>query len=101
MPKKIVGKRPIFGPKPLVNPFGKMSIFQLFEPNPWINFFGKISTSGFSGLERRFFALEYSKRHFPKKKKDWKMAIFGPKPWVNPFGKLSIFQLVKLFFFIA
>ena len=29
--KKKVGKMAIFGPKPLVNPFGKMSIFRLFE----------------------------------------------------------------------
>ena len=26
-----VGKMAIFGPKPWVNPFGKMSIFRLFE----------------------------------------------------------------------
>ena len=29
--KKKVGKMAIFGPKPWVNPFGKMSIFRLFE----------------------------------------------------------------------
>ena len=29
--KKKVGKSAIFGPKPWVNPFGKMSIFGLFE----------------------------------------------------------------------
>ena len=29
--KKNVGKMAIFGPKPWVNPFGKMSIFRLFE----------------------------------------------------------------------
>ena len=29
--KKEVGKMAIFGPKPWVNPFGKMSIFGLFE----------------------------------------------------------------------
>ena len=31
LPKKKVGKMAIFGPKPWVNPFGKMSIFLLFE----------------------------------------------------------------------
>ena len=32
MPKnKKVGKMAIFGPKPWVNPFGKMSVFRLFE----------------------------------------------------------------------
>ena len=30
-PKKKVGKMTIFGPKPWVNPFGKMPIFGLFE----------------------------------------------------------------------
>ena len=29
--KKKVGKMAIFGPKPWVNPFGKMSIFRLVE----------------------------------------------------------------------
>ena len=31
LPKKKVRKMAIFGPKPWVNPFGKMSIFRLFE----------------------------------------------------------------------
>ena len=73
----------MFGPKPWVNPFEKMSIFLTFL------------TSFFYSLEWRFLVLEYSKRHFPGlyclKKKVGKMAIFGPKPWVNPFGKMSIF----------
>ena len=29
--KRTVGKMAIFGPKPWVNPLGKMSIFRLFE----------------------------------------------------------------------
>ena len=83
----------IFGQKPWVNPFGKMSIFRLF------------STFCYYSLERRFLVLEYDKRHFPglycPKKKLKKMAIFGPKPWVNPFGKMSIFRLFELLVFIA
>ena len=67
----------IFGPEPWVNPFGKMSIFRLFE------------LLFFYSLEKRFFVLEYHKRHFPglycQKKKVGKMAIFGPKRWLNPF----------------
>ena len=82
----------IFGPKPWVNPFGKMLIFRLFE-------------LFFYSLERRFLFLDYHKRQFPglycQKKKVEKMAIFGPKPWVNPFGKISIFRLFELLFFIA
>ena len=74
----------IFGPKPWVNPFGKMSIFFTF----W--------TSCFYSLKRRFLVVEYHKRHFPGlyclKNKVGKMAIFGPKPWVNPFGKMSVFS---------
>ena len=139
----------ILGPKPWVNPFGKMSIFKKFwtscfyslqrrffvveyrkrlfpninylkreigkmdkfGPKPWANPFKKnfnfstFWTSCFYSLDRRFFVLEYRKRHFPVlyclKKKVGKMAIFGPKPWVNPFGKMSIFRLFKLLVFIA
>ena len=93
MPKKKVGKMAIFGPKPWVNPFAKMSIFRLFE------------SSCFYSVERRFFVLEYRKTHFLGlyclKRKVGKMAIFGPKPWVNPFGKMSIFGLFGLLVFIA
>ena len=74
----------------------------IFEPKPWVHPCGKIlilstfSTSGFYSLERRFFALDYRKIHFPAlyclRNKVGKMAIFGPKPWVNPFEKMSIFR---------
>ena len=60
----------IFGPKPWVNFFGKMSIFRLFE---LVVFFS---------LERLFLVLDYHKRHFPNvyclKKKVGKMVVFGP-----------------------
>ena len=73
----------IFGPKPSVNAFGKMSIFY--------------------SLERFFFFLEYRKRHFPGlyclKKNVGKKGIFRPKPWVNPFGKISNVRLFELFFY--
>ena len=78
--RKKVGKMAIFGPKPWVNPFGKMSIFRRFE------------LLCFYSLERPFFVLEYRKRNFPGlycvKKKYGKMAIFGLIQWVKPFGKL-------------
>ena len=80
------------GPKAWVNPFGKTSIFSRFELLVF-------------GIERRFFVLEYHKRHFPGlcclKKKLPKMAIFRPKAWVNSFGKMSIFRLFELLVFIA
>ena len=64
--------------------------------------FSTFWTSCFYSLERRFFVLEYRKRHFPGlhclKKKVEKMAIFGPKPWVNPLGKMSISGLFGLLF---
>ena len=67
--------------------------------------FSTLWTSSFYSLERRFYVLEYCKRHFPGlyclKKKVGKMAIFGPKPWVNPFKKMSIFRLFKLLVFTA
>ena len=50
--KKKVGKMVIFGLKPWVNPFAKISIFDF-------------NTSCFYTLERRFLFLEYRKRHFP------------------------------------
>ena len=65
-----------FGPKPCTKPFGKMSIFRLFE---LLVFFSQ---------ERRFFAKQYHKTHFPRlyclKKKGAKMANFEPKPRTNP-----------------
>ena len=70
----------IFGPKPWVNPFPKMSIFRHFD------LFSFIAKKGV------FFVLEYYKSQVSNqywfKKKVGKIAIFGPKPWVNPFGKM-------------
>ena len=91
--KKKVEKMAIFEPKLWVNPFRKMSIFSIF----W--------TSCFYSLERRFFVLEYSKRHFPGlhclKKKVGKMAIFGPIPWVNPLWKNVNFSIFWTFCFYS
>ena len=140
----------IFGPKPQINPFGKMSIFRLFELVVFI------------AQKCFFFVLEYRKRHFPGlyclRKKSWKnghsseqnhgltplekcqffdllnLLFLQPrkeffsfqnivkdiflgyiakkkrlekwpfserKPWVNPFGKMSIFRPFELVVFIA
>ena len=80
-----------FGPKPWVNPFGKMSIFRLFGLLVFIALTGVFSLQN---ILKTFFSPI-----FPKKKIA-KMAIFGPKPWVNLFGKVSIFALFQLLFFI-
>ena len=56
----------IFGPKPWVNPLGKMSIFQVFDLLVFVRQFTNVhcQKSPYS-LERRFFVLEYRKGHFP------------------------------------
>ena len=52
-------------------------------------YFSTFWTCCFYSRERRFFVLEYHKRHFPGiyclTKKVAKMAFFAPKPWVYPF----------------
>ena len=79
----------------------------IFRPKPWVNpwHFSTFWTFSFYILGRRFFVLEYRKRHFSclycLKRKGWKMAILGLKPWVNPFRKMSIFRGFKLLLFIA
>ena len=69
--KKNVAKMTIFGPKPWVSPLGKMAIFRVFE------------LFSFYNVERRFFVLEYRKRHFPGlnclKRKSWKNGYFSTK----------------------
>ena len=51
--KKKVWKMAIFEPQLSVNPLGKMSILSTF------------STSSFYSLKRRFYVIQYHKRHFP------------------------------------
>ena len=83
----------IFGPKPWVNPFGKMSISRLFQ---LVLFIVQKVVFSFQNIVKIF-----SWPLLPKNKKVEKQAIFGPKPWVNPFGKMSIFRLFDLLVFIA
>ena len=70
----------IFGPKPSVNPFGKMSIIRLLKLLLFI-------------AQKGVFSI-YNKKY-------GKMVIFGPKQWVNPLGKMSIFRILELLVFIA
>ena len=83
----------IFGPKPWVNPFGKMSIFRLFG---LVVFIAQKDVFSFQNIITDIFLA-----YINLKKKIGKMAIFGPKPWVIPFGKMSIFRLFGLLVFIA
>ena len=68
------------GQKLWVNPFGKMSVFQLSELSVFIGYKGVFSM--YNIVKDNFLA------YIARKKKVSKGAIFGPKPWVNPFEKM-------------
>ena len=79
---------------------------QFHGPIPWKNVnLSTFSTSCFYSLKRRFFVLEYRKRHFLGlyclKKKVGKMSIVRPIPFNKFHGKMSIFRLFELLLFIA
>ena len=81
----------ILGPKPLVNPFGKMSIFRLLD-------FLLYSS------ERRFFDLEYHKRHFPElycleKKKLEKWPFLDQNNGLTPLEKSAFLDFFNFFFY--
>ena len=77
----------IFGPKPCVNPFGKMSVLRLLE----LLFFWP--RKAVFRLQKRFIVLEYRKKHFPAlycfKKKVEKMAIFGQNHGLTPLKRVN------------
>ena len=83
----------IFGPKPWVNHFRKMSVFNSFKI---LVFIAQKGIFSFQNI-----VMKFSWFILLKKKKVGKKAIFGPKPWVNPLRKISIFRLLKLLVFIA
>ena len=83
----------IIGPKPWVNPLGKMSIFRLFG---LLVFIAQKSVFLFYNIIKDIFLA-----YIAQKKKVGKMAILRPKPWVNPLGKMSILRLFGLLVFIA
>ena len=83
----------------------------IFGPKPWVFWnnvfwnnvnFSSFWTSSFYSLERRFFALEYHKRHFPSlyclKKKVGKMAIFDQNHGLTPLEKCQFFDFLDFFF---
>ena len=80
-----------FGPKPSLNPCGKMAIFLTFL------------TSCFYNLEKRFFVLEYRKRQFSylfylKKKKLEKWPFFDQNHGLTPFEKCQIIDFLNFMF---
>ena len=79
-----------FGPILLVNPFAKMSVFRLFKLY-------------FYRLQRRFFDVEYRKRHFPsrycvKKKKLEKAPFLDQNHGLIPLKKCQFFEFLKFLF---
>ena len=82
----------IFGPKPWVNPFGKMSIFRLFE---LLVFIAQKGVFSFQNIVKDIFLA------YIAEKEKLKNGHFRPKPWVNPFATMSIFRLFELLVFIA
>ena len=88
--KKKIAIMATFGPKAQVNPFGKTLIFSLFELLVF-------------GIERRFFVLEYRKRHFPglswlKKKKLDKWSFLEQNRRLTLFEKCQVFVCLKFLF---
>ena len=81
----------IFGPKPWVNPFGKMAIFRLFD---FLIFIAK------KGV---FFVVEYRKRHFPglfcrKKEKLQKWPFLSKNHGLTPLQKWQLFDFLNFLF---
>ena len=88
--KEKLDKMAIFGPKPLVNPFGEMSIFRLFE------LFVFVAQKGV------LFVLEYRKRHFPGlhclKQKLEKWPFLHQNHGLTPFEKWQVFDFLKFLY---
>ena len=65
--------------------------------------FSTLWTFCFYSLERRFFALEYRKTHFPGlyciKKKLEKWPFFYQNHWVTPVEKCQFFDFLNFLFF--
>ena len=82
----------IFGPKPCVFPFGRMSFFRLFDLLVFI-------------AQKGVFSLQNIIKPFslpilpPPQKKLRTMEIFAPKPWIKPFGKKSILDCLNFLFY--
>ena len=76
---KKVEKMAIFGPKPSVNPFGKMSIFRLFE---LLVFIAQKGVFLFQNTVKDIFLA-----YIASNKKSWKNGHFWTKTMGSPFWK--------------
>ena len=84
----------IFGPKPWLNSFGKMSIFRLFK------LFVFIAQKGVFLCQN--IVKDIFLAYIAKKKKSIKWPFLDQNHGlIFPFGKMSIFTLFQLFLFIA
>ena len=76
----------------------------IFRPKQWKNVnFSTFWSSCFHGLEKRFFVLEYRKRHFPglycqKKKKLLKWPFSDQNNGLTPLEKDQFLDFLKLLF---
>ena len=89
--KKKVGKMAFLGPKPWVNPFGKMSLF------------GLLKLVVFIAQEGVFSVLKYLKRHFPsiyclKKKKIKKWPFLHQNHGLTPLQKCQLLDFLNFLF---
>ena len=91
--KKKVGKMAIFGPKPWVNPFGKMSIFRVFQ---LLVFIAQKSVFSFQNIIKDIFLA-----YITFKKNIEKQPIFEQNHGLTPLEKCRFFGLFQLLVFIA
>ena len=90
----------IFGLKPMVNPFGKMSIFRLFK---------LLFLMAYKGV---FFVLDYHRMHFPRlycvkksilrrKEKFEKWPFLDQNHGLTRLEKCQFFRILEFLVFIA
>ena len=91
--KRKVGKMAIFGPKPWVNPFGKMSIFRLFEVPVFIVQKGNFS---FQNIVKDIFLA-----YIGLKKRLEKWRLLDENHGLTPLKKCQFFPVFEVFVFIA
>ena len=81
----------IFGPKPWVNPFGKMSIFRLFE---LVVFIAQKGVFSFQNIVKDIFLAYIS-----EKRKLEKWPFLDQSHGLTPLEKCQFFDFMKLLFF--
>ena len=87
---KEVGKMAIFGPKPWLNPFGKMSVFRLFELQVFIAYKGVFSF--YNIVKVIFQAYNAFKKRFEK----W--PVLDQNHGLTPLENLPFFDIFNFLF---